>query len=345
MLTRTHRRPNVSGLLLTAALTVGLVAVGGSATAAAPSPVPAVAFATAPEAPSRYQPQVSCDPTEKPGTAALRDLLRRSYGTANSGGIARACGQGGTSEHKEGRAYDWMLNAANPADKAIADSFLAWLVGPDAQGVAAGNAHRLGVQYVIWNRQTWQSWTGSWKPYTGSSPHTDHVHTSLSWDGALKRTSWWTGAAVSRTDYGPCRVYTGEPAPAYGGANYSPCPLTGPRPAETGPTALAAGQQLTAGQQLVSADGRYRAVMQSDGNFVVYAGSRVLWHAGTHGRPGSWLAVQTDGNLVIYSPGRAPWHTGTYVNAGTRLTMQTDGNLVVYRPDNRPLWNTGGDRG
>ena len=200
------------------------------ASAAPAGPQPTVAFSGTSEVRSRYQPQVSCDPTEKPGTVALRDLLRGTYGKANGGGIVRSCAQGGTSEHKEGRAYDWMLNASDPADKALADSFLAWLVGPDAAGVPGGNAHRLGIQYVIWDRQTWQSWTGAWKPYDGASPHTDHVHVSLSWDGALRRTSWWTGATVTRADHGPCQVYVGELVPAYSGPNYTSCPRAVPRP-------------------------------------------------------------------------------------------------------------------
>lgn len=40
---------------------------------------------------------------------------------------------------------------------------------------------RLGVWYVIWNRQiismTYES--QGWRPYTGKSPHTDHVHVSF----------------------------------------------------------------------------------------------------------------------------------------------------------------------
>jgi hypothetical protein len=124
-----------------------------------------------------------------------------------------------------------MLNASNAADRAKADAFLQWLVGPDKDGVAAGNAHRLGVMYVIWNKQSWESWRGSWKAYTGASPHTDHIHISLSWDGAMKRTSWWTGKTVSQYDYGTCQKYIGELAPLYSAPRYTPCPPPIPRQA------------------------------------------------------------------------------------------------------------------
>lgn len=199
------------------------------AAAALPDPRPPVAFTTAPESPSPYQGQVSCDPVEKPGPTAVRQLLLDTYGKANAAGIARSCSVGGTSEHKEGRAYDWMVDSNDATDKAKGDAFVAWLSGADAQGVAGGNAHRLGIQYVIWNKRTWQSWTGKWKAYTGASPHADHVHISFSWDGAMKRTSWWTGKAVTNRDIGPCALYIGEPMPRYTTPNYGKCPAPVPR--------------------------------------------------------------------------------------------------------------------
>ncbi len=337
---RLTARGRVGQVLAVVALAALVAGQGGPAANASASPQPPVAPVTAPEAPSRYQGQVSCSSGETPGAAALRELLRSTYGRANNGGSWRACNQGGTSEHKEGRAYDWMLNAAVPADKALAEEFLAWLVGPDAQGVPAGNARRLGVQYVIWNRQTWQSWTGAWKPYTGESPHTDHVHVSLSWDGAYRRTSWWTGRAAAQVDRGPCQLYVGEPAPPYAGPNYSPCPAPIARPQTASGSVMLSGQSLLGGQQITSPDGRYRAAMQTDGNFVVYEGTRVLFHTHTWTSPGARVIMQTDGNLVVYSvDNRALWHTWTFGNPGSRLVLQDDGNLVVYRPDDRPVWN------
>lgn len=108
---------------------------------------------------------------------------------------------------------------------------------------------------------------------------------------------------------------------------------------------LRPGERLRPGHRLTSPSGRYRAALQSDGNFVVYQGSRVLWHSRTNGRPDTTVVVQGDGNLVAYAPwGQPLWHTATHRNPGARLAMQDDGNLVVYRPDNRPLWHTGPDR-
>ena len=166
--------------------------------AALPGPMSPMPAPTAVDAYAPYDPQVICDPTPKPGTVYLQSLVLSHYVTGRSSGISRACNVGGTSEHKEGRAFDWALNAAHPGEAAVANSFVDWLtsVGPD--GKVGYNARRLGVMHVIWNQRIWSnsSQNAAWRPYNGPSPHTDHVHVSLSWDGALMRTSWWTGKAA-----------------------------------------------------------------------------------------------------------------------------------------------------
>lgn len=87
--------------------------------------------------------------------------------------------------------------------------------------------------------------------------------------------------------------------------------------------------------------GRYSFVHQSDGNVVLYNGSRAIWSTGTHGRNTSSLVMQGDGNLVLYSAnGNALWSTGTHGNNGAFLGVQDDGNVVVYTANGRPLWST-----
>jgi hypothetical protein len=52
--------------------------------------------------------------------------------------------------------------------------------------------------YVIWNKKIWSSYNASagWRAYTGADPHTSHMHISLSWAGAQKKTSYWTGTVA-----------------------------------------------------------------------------------------------------------------------------------------------------
>ena len=103
---------------------------------------------------------------------------------------------------------------------------------------------------------------------------------------------------------------------------------------------LNAGQSLTPGQMLVAPGGGYFAVLQSDGNFVVYtAQNHPIWASGTSG--GTLLVAQGDGNIVLYAGGpgsyRPIWATGTSSIGPVSLVMQTDGNLVVYNAI-QPLW-------
>lgn len=155
---------------------------------------------------SPYIAQSVCDPDPKPGVTAFARLMANHYDEFNYG-ISRACNYGLT-EHSEGRALDWMLNAYDPHERAVADSVIAWLLAPDAAGRPAAMARRFGIMYIIWNRQIWGTYqmSSGWRPYSGASPHTDHIHFSFSWDGAMERTSWWTGKAwtgVTTTPGGP----------------------------------------------------------------------------------------------------------------------------------------------
>lgn len=172
-----------------------------------------------------YQPQQSCAAAPLPGTAALRDLALRTYGQGHDGGAIRSCASGGQSEHKEGRAWDWMLDVHDRSERRIAGHFLGWLLAPGAQGRAAAMARRLGVMYVIYNRKIWSAYSPGWRDYTGSSPHTDHIHISLSWNGARGTTSFWRGR-VSAVDLGTCAFFAGSPAVVA-----SPQPRTTPCPA------------------------------------------------------------------------------------------------------------------
>lgn len=102
-------------------------------------------------------------------------------------------------------------------------------------------------------------------------------------------------------------------------------------------------------------NGPYKAIKQSDCNFVVYHGSDPIWASQTS--DGSFwfthnyahLAMQRDGNIVLYwnrgesdPSGRNPrWWTSTPHRALTTMVMQSDGNLVVYGNGSEVLWSSG----
>ena len=153
-----------------------------------------------------YQEGTRCLTENQPGAVAFAKLLNATYGNRTYG-ILRKC----AAEHGEGRALDWMINASNPDQLALANALTRWLVAPDAQGRPGAMARRFGINYIIWNRHMWKAWAPErgWTNYYGVSPHTDHIHFSFNWDGAYKRTSWWSGVAVTKPLTGP----TGSTAP------------------------------------------------------------------------------------------------------------------------------------
>ncbi|MEV6371011.1 hypothetical protein AB0L86_29395 [Micromonospora musae] len=115
------------------------------------------------------------DPTTS-GCVTARTL--HAYKEVKRAGFNRFVGcyrSGGPWEHPKGRACDWSLQKSG---------FSPWhnddtrMYGNNIAAFLIRNADRLGIYYVIWNRQIWFPATG-WKSYSGPSNHTDHVHMSL----------------------------------------------------------------------------------------------------------------------------------------------------------------------
>ena len=200
---------------LTAAVGLSVTAMLGfaspSATAAVPRmPAASVALPTEIEDMPSYQPQSFCDPVDKPGLVALGALLTATYPDTSVVDISRGCAsESGTSEHKDGRALDWGANYKNPQQVAEVHAVFAWLFAKDAQGNPNAMLRRLGIMYIIWDKQMWGTWSESWQPYSCSGVtacHQDHVHFSLDWAGALKKTSFWTGQVAAPMS-APAYVY------------------------------------------------------------------------------------------------------------------------------------------
>jgi hypothetical protein len=188
--------------LAVSSLGVGLAQAGPAAAAVTPTDR---SFSTAIDAYPRWARESSCDPVEKRGPKYLRKLLLATYGPVSSN-IVRPC-TAADSGHEEGRALDWMVNVRVPEQKAMGDALVAWLQAPDGYGNPEAMARRLGISYVIWNNQTWRAYDPArgWTEYNGclakkkqkklwdNTCHRTHVHVSFTWDGANKRTSYYTG--------------------------------------------------------------------------------------------------------------------------------------------------------
>src|SRR4029453_1637284 len=100
-------------------------------------------------------------PGDKPNTAAAIRFVEQNWGVqcfgyATAGHIAN-------SDHYRGLALDCMTGDSR------GDAIAAWFIG---------NPNAFGTKYVIWQRRIWMANSG-WRAYSGTNPHTNHVHISL----------------------------------------------------------------------------------------------------------------------------------------------------------------------
>lgn len=103
------------------------------------------------------------DTRVKPHVRAAAQEISNRFGITNIGGFATS-GHISNSDHYKGLALDVMTS----------------IKGQQVADFTQQNAARLRVTYIIWNRRIWDSRNGKgWQPYSGTSPHTDHVHISF----------------------------------------------------------------------------------------------------------------------------------------------------------------------
>lgn len=124
------------------------------------------------------------------GLAPLIAQLKAAHPGIVIGTIGDAAHRNEASDHNPNAAG--RVNAADP------------MLGPV---FSASQAHALSrfliadprTHYVIWNHDIWTSETRAWKAYSGSDPHTNHVHLSVH-DSAHTNTRPWVIATPEETD-------------------------------------------------------------------------------------------------------------------------------------------------
>ncbi len=125
------------------------------------------------------------------------------------------------------------------------------------------------------------------------------------------------------------------------------CPASAPTSKNT---LTNTNQTLLQNEYLVSSNKEYFAIMQDDGNFVIYKGSGpnnnkvVVWDTSTVGEE-SYAIMQSDGNFVIYK-GSGPdnnkgdvWATMTQTK-GVKIVLEDSGVLNVYNSNNTIVWSS-----
>ena len=100
------------------------------------------------------------------------------------------------------------------------------------------------------------------------------------------------------------------------------------------------------GESLISADGRFRLILQEDSNLCLrkIENDEPIWCAMTNGTGAQVVWMQTNGNLVMRNSANAVvWSSNSYVgpNGSYYLAIQNDGNLVIYNAaNNKAIWET-----
>lgn len=183
---------------------VKLLLVVAVALTVLPAAAVAAKYDAPPEDYSSYQPQTECRKTARPGTKVLAAWIDRRFKGGAPLASVRSCSPG-TSEHKDGRAIDWSMNAKKANHRREVKRFLDRLFKADADGNAHALARRMGVMYIIWNDHMYAAYDEFEKrDYLSSSckrlkrcsatlRHRDHVHISLSNPGSRGKTSWYDG--------------------------------------------------------------------------------------------------------------------------------------------------------
>jgi hypothetical protein len=106
---------------------------------------------------------------------------------------------------------------------------------------------------------------------------------------------------------------------------------------------MQSGECLLPGQSIASANGCYAVVYQPDGNLVLYrtGSTNALWASNIFGSSAGRAIMQTDGNLVVYdASATAVWASNTAGNSASWLNVQDDGNVVIYRTNGTAAWST-----
>lgn len=162
--------------------------------------LPLLVFSDPPEPLAASWDETECTPdVVRPGVEAFRAFVLKHQG-GRAGSTWRPCGRS-PSGHYSSRAWDWGMDANNPQERARVEELLDWLLEMDAEMF-----RRVGLQYVIWDRQKWRSYSPGWVAYDGydlqgnctkpsgcRDPHTNHVHFSFSKQGAEGATSFYGG--------------------------------------------------------------------------------------------------------------------------------------------------------
>ncbi len=98
-------------------------------------------------------------------------------------------------------------------------------------------------------------------------------------------------------------------------------------------------QRLEGGEYLRSANMRYTFGMSPDGNLELLKGAKPIWSADTCCAD-AYAIMQRDGDLVVYDGGGVRFSSGTAGNRGAKLVVRNNGTAVILDRAANVVWST-----
>ena len=179
-----------------------------------PVPPPATPTSARPSTPRpTTRARTSARPRPRPAPRSSRPSSGRRTAPPPSGSRGRAR-PGGQSEHKEGAPSTGCSTSRRRRRRPRPTRSSPGCSPSDAAGNPAAMATRLGVMYIGWNNKFWRGYDVSrgWTDLKGCSTdpakkkaayatycHRNHIHLSLTWEGASALTSFWTKTPLPPT--------------------------------------------------------------------------------------------------------------------------------------------------
>ena len=105
---------------------------------------------------------------------------------------------------------------------------------------------------------------------------------------------------------------------------------------------MRAGERLTSGEQLISADGHYSVVQRADGNLVIYDRTTMipLW-ANARAGSGNSTKLALSGGLTTYSSsGSVQWKSAPTRSKALRAAIRNDGRFVLLDKNGTVIWSS-----
>ncbi|XP_068160401.1 B-type lectin plumieribetin-like [Antennarius striatus] len=110
---------------------------------------------------------------------------------------------------------------------------------------------------------------------------------------------------------------------------------------------MSKNDELRKGDSLQSNNGKWVAIFQDDGNFVIYTNGKAAWASGTNGSDGFRVVLQGDCNLVMYDCNDgAVWSTNSYTLEANMCHLRiTDGGALELYREAQKIWSSAENTG